>query len=209
MAIPSSFLRMCICFLTSICIGTILCAQDRIITLSGKYLEVSITDDSGANIFFDVTKTKGKTRSLSIYKGDVFSTKRQGETETLLYAQDVDFGYELSVEDMRHYIFGQHDAREGYDATPSLLAGFAVGVGSALYLESGFLPLTVPIIYSLGMQIPYIKIKEKTISDLAYKGNPNYKYGYEKTARSKKMIRSMLGSAVGVLVGITIYEVSN
>lgn len=209
MTLKSRFFRLCICFLTSIFLGTILQAQDQIITMSGKYLNVSITDDTGANIFFDVTKPNGKSRSLSIYKGDVFSTTREGEAETLLYAQDVDFGYELSVEDMRHYIYGQHDAREGYSAAPSMIAGFAVGVGSALYLESGFLPLTIPIIYSLGMQIPYIRIKEKTISDLAYKGNPNYKDGYEKTARSKKMVRSLLGSAAGVLVGITIYEVSN
>lgn len=181
-------------------------AQDRIVTLSGKYLDVKITDDSGANVFFDIEKKKGKMRSISLYKGELFSTQKKGEEVTLLYAQDLDFGNELSVEDMQHLIYGQHDAREGYNANPAMIGGFALGLGSTIALDAVLVPLSFPFIYSLGMQIPYIKIKEKTISNQAYTGNPYYKEGYNKTARSKKMIRSFLGCTTGVLLGIGVNQ---
>jgi hypothetical protein len=183
-------------------------AQDKIMTLSGKYLDVNITDDSGANVFFDVQKKNGKTRKISLHKGELFSVQKDGKEESVLYAQDLDFGYDLSEEDIRHLIYGQHDAREGYNANPSMIGGFAVGFGSSLYLGSGLVPLTIPFAYSLAMQIPYIKIKQKTISDQAYTLNDYYKEGYNKTARSKKMIRSFLGCATGVVLGMGISELT-
>jgi hypothetical protein len=163
-------------------------AQDKIMTLSGKYLYV--------------------TRKISLHKGELFSVQKDGKEESVLYAQDLDFGYDLSEEDIRHLIYGQHDAREGYNANPSMIGGFAVGFGSSLYLGSGLVPLTIPFAYSLAMQIPYIKIKQKTISDQAYTLNDYYKEGYNKTARSKKMIRSFLGCATGVVLGMGISELT-
>jgi len=183
-------------------------SQDQIMTMSGKIMDVHITDDSGANVFFDVKKKKGKTRNIPLFKGEVFSLTEEGAPETVLYAQDLDFGYTLTELDMRHLIYGQHDARNGYNATPSMIGGFVVGLGASLYTEAVLIPLVVPFVYSLSMQIPYIKIREKSISHHSYTLNEHYVVGYNKTARSKKMFRSFLGSAVGVVLGIGIVQLS-
>jgi len=182
-------------------------SQDRIILLSGKLFDdVRIGSDDGAFINYEIEKKNGDLKMLQVYKGDVFSIQRAGEEEEVFYVQDLVNGYEMTETDLRHYIYGESDARNGYNPWPSTIGGFVFGAGGTIFLESGFLPLTLPVIYSLGMQIPYIRIKEETISDMEYTMNPNYKDGYNQTARSKKLIHNLAGTFAGVVVGAVIYE---
>ncbi|NNC81985.1 MAG: hypothetical protein HKN79_00270 [Flavobacteriales bacterium] len=181
-------------------------AQDTLLLLNGKSLIVNITDDSGANVFFDVTKKNGKSRSMDLHKTELFSITKEGEGESILYVQDPDFGYDLSVEDMRFYMAGQNDARMGYSALPSSAGGFVFGMASVFYFEGGYVPFMTPFAYAPMMQIPYIKIRERSVTDPAYELSDYYIEGYNKTARSKKLLQNFAGTIAGVIVGSVIWE---
>lgn len=177
--------------------------------LSGQLFEgVTITDDAGANIFFDVVKNNGKTKKVSVYKGDVFSVQKAGQEEQMYYVQDALNGFDMSEKELRYYIYGEADARNNYKPWPSSLGSFLFAAGGTVYMEGGFVPTALPFVYSLGMQIPYIKIRESTISDPAYTLEPTYKAGYNKSARSKKFIKNLTAGFAGFVVGTVIYEVS-
>lgn len=181
-------------------------AQDTLLLLSGKTLEVNISDDSGANVFFEVEKKNGKFKTLSLHKQEIFSIKKQGEQESILYVQDPEMGYELSREDMRYYMAGQDDARQGYKTWPSMAGGFAFGAASVFYMEGGYVPFTTPFIYGFAMQIPYIKIKKSSISNELNTMSEYYVEGYNKTARSKKLLSNFAATMAGVVVGSVIYS---
>jgi hypothetical protein len=181
-------------------------AQDRLLLLSGKSLDVSITDDSGANVFFDFEKKNGKLKTMSLHKQELFSIKKEGQEESILYVQGPEMGYDLSIVDMRYYMAGQDDARQGYNTWPSMAGGFAFGAATVFYMEGGYVPFTTPFIYGFAMQIPYVKIKKSTISDEMNTMSEYYVEGYNKTARSKKLLSNFAATMAGVVVGSVIYS---
>ena len=183
-------------------------AQDTLRLLNGRILIVEITDDSGANVFFDAEKKNGRIKNYEVYKMEVFSIHKVDGEESVLYVQDPDMGYDLSVEEMRYFMAGQQDARAGYKAWPSMIGGFAFGAGTVFYFEGGYAPFTTPFVYSLTMQIPYIKIKESSISDKKNTISDLYVEGYNRTARSKKLLSNFIATMAGVVVGSTIYELN-
>jgi len=191
------------------CGAASLCAQDTLLLLNGKQLPVRITDDSGAAVFFEAEKRNGKLKQYEILKGDIFSIIKGDAPESILYVQDLDRGMELEVADMRAYMVGQNDARNGHKTLPAALGGVAVGAGAVFFFEGGFLPFLTPVVYSLGMQIPVIKVRKDAITNQAATMNPYYLEGYDKTARSKKFIHSLLGSFAGVALGSVVYEVTH
>ncbi|NND95038.1 MAG: hypothetical protein HKN45_09240 [Flavobacteriales bacterium] len=169
---------------------------------------MEITDDSGANVFFDLERKKNKRRSLNLYKAEIFSVTKRGEAEVIFYAKDPDIGYDLSIQEMRYYMSGQDDARQGYDPWPSMAGGFAFGAATVFYLEGGYVPFLTPFIYGFSMQIPYIKIKESSIRDKRNTISDFYVEGYNKTARSKKLLSNFAATMAGVVVSSVIVEVS-
>lgn len=183
-------------------------AQDTLFLNNGKKLPVAITDDSGARVFFEATNKRGGMKEYEVHKSEIFSIKKMGEEETILYVQDPVLGYDLSTADMRFYMAGQNDAREGFRTLPTAIGGFVLGAGSVFYMEGGYVPFMTPILYSITMQIPYIKIKESTITEPKYMVSDYYVEGYNKTARSKKFIHSFLATFAGVAVGSLVYELT-
>jgi len=184
-------------------------AQDTLLLLNGKSLPGLISDESGVDILFDIVKKNGKPKTLRYNRGEIFSMKKGEEEARVLYEQDPLLGYDLSQEDMRSYMYGQDDARNGYRALPTTIGGFAVGLGSTLALEGGAIPFLSPLVYSLGMQIPFIKVRKESISDQRYTLSPLYLDGYDKTARSKKFVHGFLGSMAGVFIGSGILLVAD
>lgn len=198
------------------CMAIISCfSQDsakvgQIQLMNGKLMNIQLTDSSGANIFYNVQKKSGKWVSRSIYKDQVFSLISPEKVESVLYRKNEIIGDEFTVKEMRHYIYGERDAINGYNANPTFFGGVAVGAGGAYALKGGIIyPFLIPLGYTLSMQIPYIKVKEKSISNMDHTLVDTYILGYEKNARTKKAINAMLGGLLGAAIGTTLYELSH
>jgi hypothetical protein len=53
--------------------------------------------------------------------------------------------------------------------------------------------------------LPKIKIKHNTISNPAYVESDAYILGYERVARQRRKIKSVIGGTVGLIIGYTFY----
>ena len=177
--------------------------------MNGKVMTVQLTDTSGANIFFDVKLPNGKIKSKSLYTDQVFSIVSSDGIEKVLYRYEEIIGNDFTVDEMRYYIYGESDALNGYNGKPTFWAGMALGAGGSYALGGGFIPFTIPLAYTGGMQIPFIKIRAKTITDQEYTYHPTYALGYEKSARTRKTMNALIGSLIGVAIGGTLYELTN
>ncbi len=178
-------------------------AQDTLMLMNGRELGCNIIDDSGTVFIFELTKKSGKVKVRDIHKSDVFSVKRAGGTEEILYAMDEFLGEIYTVDEMRFYLAGEHDARENFDAWPTFIVGFVVCGASGYLGQDGFFTAIVPpLAYTLLQLAPKIKIRESTMSSPNYKHNDIYADGYEPPARSRKIFRALQGSLCGSATGI-------
>jgi len=182
-------------------------SQDKVLAMSGREYMGKVTDDAGFQVIFDITKKNGKTKTIKLHKSDVFSITRDGQTEQVFYMPDVVLGDDLSVAEVRIYIAGQQDASELFNVKPTLWVGFVLGAAGGWFSEGGFItPLIVPVVFSAAQFIPVIKIKEKTIRNPAHKYNDLYASGYDKVARSKKLIAAIKGSGAGMVLGVLSWQ---
>ena len=65
--------------------------------------------------------------------------------------------------------------------------------------------LAVPIIYPVAQLIPVIKIREAYISDPNHRYNEIYAAGFERVARTKKIIAGLEGAFIGTAVGVVVF----
>ena len=181
-------------------------AQDTLLLMNGRHMNCHILADTGTVFEFELTKANGKIKHQELHKNDVFSVKKAGQSEVILYAQDELLGDIYSVDEMRFYLAGENDARENFSAWPTFAVGFAVCAGVSLWGGDGYITAVgPPILYTMLQLVPKIKIREKTMSRPEYKYNDIYADGYEPPARSRKLFRAMGGSFAGSATGVALW----
>ncbi len=188
---------------TSLLIGFQSFAQDKILLLSGKYIEVKsyyikenyiFNDDY---IFYNKLKDKDrKTRTLE--KIDVFSVIKADGTEEVLYTPDTVNG--LSIEQVRNFIRGEQAAARFYNRQAHIGESAIVGVASSILI---FYSLPAPMLNAvvLGRFTPK-KMQIPDGYDLPYSTTEEYKIGYEKKARNIKIQQSIKWGYIGLGVGL-------
>jgi hypothetical protein len=181
-------------------------AQDTLLLMNGREMNCRILADTGTVFEFELVKPNGKVKLRELHKNDVFSVKKAGQQEVVLYAQDELLGDIYSTDEMRFYLAGEHDARENFSAWPTFAVGFALCAGISLWGGDGYITAVgPPILYTMIQLVPKIKIREKTMSRPEYKYNDIYADGYEPPARSRKLFRAMGGSFAGSATGVALW----
>jgi hypothetical protein len=181
-------------------------SQDTLLLMNGREMNCRILADTGTVFEFELVKPNGKVKLRELHKNDVFSVKKAGQQEVILYAQDELLGDIYSVDEMRFYLAGEHDARENFSAWPTFAVGFALCAGISLWGGDGYITAVgPPILYTMIQLVPKIKIREKTMSRPEYKYNDIYADGYEPPARSRKLFRAMGGSFAGSATGVALW----
>jgi hypothetical protein len=174
--------------------------------MNGREMNCRILADTGTVFEFELVKPNGKVKLRELHKNDVFSVKKAGQQEVILYAQDELLGDIYSTDEMRFYLAGEHDARENFSAWPTFVVGFALCAGISLWGGDGYITAVgPPILYTMIQLVPKIKIREKTMSRPEYKYNDIYADGYEPPARSRKLFRAMGGSFAGSATGVALW----
>jgi len=106
---------------------------------------------------------------------------------------------------MRDFVSGASDARTNYKTPWITTGGFVVGGGSAIAVSAvGLNSLLVPIfpaLYSGGVGIIKVKKDKLNIPD-NLKNNDYYVEGYFRVANHKRINNAIIGSGIGMALGI-------
>lgn len=119
------------------------------------------------------------------------------------YQQDSLKSNWFTREEMWMYMKGERDARKGFKAKGSLIGAGVAGVVGGL--TGTFWAPLLPYGYMAASGLPRVRIRAETISNPAYVDSDAYILGYERVARHKRRIQSVIGGSIGLAVGFGLY----
>lgn len=174
---------------------------DRILLMNGQVIETRVLGQSSLEVRYQDANRKGLLRERSEPTSSVFSVTDSLGRERLWYFHDTIFGNDLTIEQMRWFIKGEQDARIGYKPLWPLLGGFALGAGLTMALDLEVNALLLPPLYAGIMAMPRVHVTFGSVRDPYMEGNDFYALGYAKVGRGKRVVRSLISTAVGVVTG--------
>ena len=104
---------------------------------------------------------------------------------------------------MRYFIRGEQDAQKSFKARGAFWSGLLIGAGAGV--TGSLLSPIAPFTFAALVGLPKIKIKKKGVSNLEYLKQDAYLMGYERVARKKRKIKSLIGGASGLGIGLGTY----
>ena len=153
--------------------------------------------------------------AVTIYNPDKYFQKIHYETDQLYmvrfangfrryyYVQDSTINNWFTRAEMWMYMKGERDARKGFKARGALIGstivGFAGGMTGTIWGP------VAPYGYMALSGIPKVRISHNTVSDPRNLTSDAYILGYERVARQKMKLRSLLGGTIGLVAGYCFY----
>jgi len=179
---------------------------DTIYFMNGDVLRCEILDDSQIDVVFKYQPRK-KLREKSVHKSEIFGVINDGE-EIIYYLENGIVGDDLTEAEVKVFLAGERDARKNYNTKGVFYVGLVSNMAISALGEAGLLAVTIPVIVYPAMQyIPFIKIKEETITDITHRFNDIYAEGYEGVARGKRVMAALKSSALGTVLGVLIHVI--
>lgn len=180
-------------------------AQDKINLMNGQVVDCKVLGQSTLEIRYQVRKKDRLILREEPTEG-VFSVTDSLGHEKIWYFMDTLFGNDLSIPEMRWYMAGERDARKGYKPLLPMLGGFLVGAGTVIALDLEVNSLIIPPAYAGLMAWPRVNVTRGSISDPGLEGNSSYAMGYSSAGRPKRVVKSLISSALGVAVGLAVRQ---
>jgi hypothetical protein len=171
--------------------------KDTILLLNGTIVYANVIDTT--NGVTTIRNPKNPNRNFLIENDRIFSiTDSTGEH--LLYVFDSVNGNEFTIAEMRYYIIGEQDAEKGFKANGAFYGNMALA--AACGVTGSLLSPIPPFLFTALSGITKVKIKHSTVSDMEYLKQDSYIMGYERVARKKRKLRSLIGGGIGLGVGL-------
>jgi hypothetical protein len=183
-------------------------SQDTLLLLSGKRFHGTALDTTGLKINFNIDRPGKSSKQKSFYRDQVFSITNENGDESIYYFPDMFFVNEYTIENMRFEIFGKIDARNGYKTKWVYPVGITAGFLAGFFSKGSALSAIIPVAYIGVVQIPFVKVQPKSISNPGFIGNEFYKSGYNQKARMKRTRDAIISGFAGLIAGIVIYDVT-
>jgi len=181
-----------------------MCAQqlDTVYLMNGQVFN-GMVQDTGATV--KVTDLKNK---LLTYETDqLYKISFHTNFNRYYYSYDTLSGNWLTREEMWMYMKGEKDARKGFKARGALIGAAVAGVLGGL--TGTFWGPILPYGFMALSGIPKINIKSKTVSNLNDLKSEGYLMGYERVARQKLKIKSLIGGTAGLAIGYGTFYLLN
>lgn len=185
-------------------------AQDELLFLNGKIFKGKLIEKTNYEFTFKTEKDK----QFVIDKYRIFSYT-QNNKKTIVYEYDTLAGNFLKVEDMKLFVYGEHDAQYTFKPLFSNTLGLGIGgvAGYFMKKDEAFLYITTPLIYTVGTLLFPTKVHQKRLKSVEYLKEDEYLRGYERIARSKRtqgaLKSSIIGMGAGFLIGFIVNKSSN
>lgn len=182
--------------------------MDTLYFLNGEVRAVKVVDTVAHLVRFLPEKKKKKPRVLDVEKSKVFSLKFSNGQERILYFHDSAVGNVLSVMEAKMFVLGEQEAEKNYRNKWPFMIGFVVGVASPVVLSNAVLLSPIaPAITPLHTLLPVIRVNAKKVQNKNLLQYDTYLMGYEKVARKKNFMHSLIGAGAGLAVGFGIWAV--
>jgi hypothetical protein len=185
------------------------CAQELIQFMNGQTEFATVVDTAGGVLKvkeFDSGKKKKKSKDhvVSLNRQDVFSVKYASGEEVIYYVQDTltdDDEHILTVNEMRSYLAGSHDAAARFASSGATWVSFVAGLASGVFMPAILSPV-VPglVVATLGTR--WIRVDRSHVSNPKFLGDDFYLMGYERTARARRINGSIGGALAGLGLGL-------
>lgn len=179
---------------------------DRILLMNGEIIRTRVLGQSTLEVRYQEFGKNGRVKERSEPTESVFSVTDSLGRERIWYFMDTAFGNDLNTEEMRCFLKGEQDARAGHKPRWPVWGGFAVGAGATIAANLEVNSLFLPPLYGAAMILPRVHVTKGSITDMTMEGNEHYAYGYAKVGKSKRVVRSMLSTAAGVVVGLAVRQ---
>jgi len=176
-------------------------AQDKIILINGNVLEVKNVEVKDNKISF---QCMNKEKQKIINPDRVFSVQYADGTERIVFSSDPLDPNDFKPEEMRLFIKGEQDAKLYYHNTGNKIASAVVGASSGLLTIYG---LVVPALYSTIVGSFSPNVQKHKVSDPALRDNLNYREGYERQCRDRKIRNSLIYGFGGFVVGFAAFAI--
>ena len=177
--------------------------MDTIFFLNGEVKAVKLIDTAYHLVRFLPQKQTKKSKVQEVEKSQVFSLKFSGGQERILYFHDSAIGNVFTVMEAKMFMYGEQEADKNYKNKWPFVIGFVVGASSPIALSNAIaLSPIAPALIPLHTLIPAIKINTKKIANKNYLQYDTYLMGYERAARKKNFMHSLLGAGIGLSAGL-------
>lgn len=180
-------------------------SQDRILLMNGQVIQGKVLGQSTLEIRYLMDTRRG-LRERAEPTESVFSVTDTLGRERIWYFYDTVFGNDMTEQQMRWFIKGEQDARKGYKPFWPMVGGFVAGAGLTIALDLEVNSLLIPPLFAASMTLPRVHVTKGSITDPLMDGDEFYAYGYAKVGRTKRVLRTLLSSAVGVAVGLAVNQ---
>jgi hypothetical protein len=181
-------------------------AQDKLLLMNGRVITGKVLGQSTLEIRYLVPNGKAPPRERQEPTEDVFSVTDSLGRERIWYFYDTVFGNDMSIDQMRSYIKGQQDARDGYKPTWTTVGGFVFGAGTVIAANLEMNAFFLPPIYAVAMTLPRVNVTRGSIRDPYMEGNEDYAYGYARVGRTKRVVRGLLSTFAGIGTGLLVRQ---
>jgi hypothetical protein len=176
-------------------------AQDKIILISGDVLEVKNVEVKD-NIISYQKMQREKRKKINPYR--VFSIQYENGTENVIFVSDPLDPNDFKPEEMRMFIKGEQDAKIYYHNTGNKIIAATIGASAGLLTIYG---IVVPALYSTIVGSFSPNVYKHEVSDPALRENLNFREGYERKCRDRKIRNSLLFGFGGFFVGFTAFAI--
>jgi uncharacterized protein YlzI (FlbEa/FlbD family) len=179
--------------------------QDTLRLMNGNVLEVSIDSVSERVISFQ-SRSSTKTSFQERTTDEIFSFRKKGQKEVLVYKYNPDIGNFYKVDEMKRYIVGEQHADQYHNTTLTKISAVAVGTVAGYFVaDGGGVVIASPILYSAIMMIPNARIQRNQYNNKLIE-NPAYKDGYNRVAKGKRFLNNLAYTALGMVGSFVLFE---
>jgi hypothetical protein len=170
-------------------------AQDKILLLNGKIIEVKNVELSGYKIAYR-TFEKNKLRKVDTER--VFSIQYANGSEKVVYTANPADSLEYTVPQLRMFVKGEHDAGVFYNNSLNKEAAFLVGAGASFFAIYGLVgpPLYSTIVGAFSPDMDKVEVSEPSL-----RLDPDYREGYKSKVRNRKIRNSLIFGFLGFAAG--------
>lgn len=176
-------------------------AQDTIYLMNGQVVGEKVIDTLLGAV--TIANTKKPNKNIHYEWDQLYMVRYANGDKRYYYQQDTTIGNWFSRDEMWLYMKGENDARKGFKAR-----GAFIGAGIAGILGGMTGTLWGPIApygYMALSGLPKVRIRGKTISNPNYIVSDAYILGYERVARQRRKIKSVIGGTIGLAIGYGLY----
>ncbi len=175
--------------------------KDSIYLLNGQMVSETVIDTLlGAVTIVNPEKPEKK---IHYELDDIYMVSYKNGYRRYYYSQDSLKNNWFTRNEMWYFMKGERDARKGFKARGALIgSGIAGLIGG---MSGTFFGPVLPYGYLALVGLPKVRIRANTISNPVYVDSDSYILGYERNARSKRRIQSIIGGTVGLAIGYGLY----